>query len=207
MPYLPTNTLPPVSLPFDPTGTIPLGVLTVSNPNMSEQAVKDLARVEVRNRLGGVRGCVAPVVVGGKDRRIMVYLDHQKLEARNLSPVDVVKALDQGNLMVSPGTAYIGDNQIALDTNAMLRTVEDIGDIPIVFEPDRHILLRDVSTTLDDAVIQKSRVRVNGKQQVFVPIYRQQGASSLNVAEGVKNAIPEMEDELPEGSKLDFVID
>jgi len=207
MPYLPTNTLPPVSLPFDPTGTIPLGVLTVSNPNMSEQAVKDLARVEVRNRLGGVRGCVAPVVVGGKDRRIMVYLDHQKLEARNLSPVDVVKALDQGNLMVSPGTAYIGDNQIALDTNAMARTVEDIGDIPIVFEPDRHILLRDVSVTLDDAVIQKSRVRVNGRQQVFVPIYRQQGASSLKVAEGVKDAIPEMESELPEGTKLDFVID
>jgi multidrug efflux pump subunit AcrB len=207
MPYLPTNTLPPVSLPFDPTGTIPLGVLTVSNPNMAEQQVKDLARVEVRNRLGSVRGCVAPVVVGGKDRRIMVYLDHQKLEARNLSPVDVVKALDQGNMMVSPGTAYIGDNQIALDTNAMARTVEDIGDLPIVFDPDRHILLRDVSTTLDDAVIQKSRVRVNGRQQVFVPIYRQQGASSLTVAEGVKQSIPEMEAELPEGSKLDFVID
>jgi multidrug efflux pump subunit AcrB len=207
MPYLPTNTLPPVSLPFDPTGTIPLGVLTVSNPNMAEQQVKDLARVEVRNRLGGVRGCVAPVVVGGKDRRIMVYLNHQKLEARNLSPVDVVKALDQGNMMVSPGTAYIGDNQIALDTNAMSRTVEDISDLPIVFEPDRQILLRDVAETLDDAVIQKSRVRVNGKQQVFVPIYRQQGASSLDVAEGVKNSIPDMEAELPEGSKLDFVID
>ena len=207
MPYLPTNTLPPVSLPFDPTGTIPLGVLTVSNPNMAEQQVKDLARVEVRNRLGGVRGCVAPVVVGGKDRRIMVYLDHQKLEARNLSPVDVVKALDQGNLMVSPGTMYIGDNQISLDTNAMSRTVEDIGDIPLVFEADRHILLRDVAVTLDDAVIQKSRVRVNGKQQVFVPIYRQQGASSLDVAEGVKKAIPEMESELPEGSKLNFVVD
>jgi multidrug efflux pump subunit AcrB len=207
MPYLPTNTLPPVSLPFDPTGTIPLGVLTVSNPNMAEQQVKDLARVEVRNRLGGVRGCVAPVVVGGKDRRIMVYLNHQKLEARNLSPVDVVKALDQGNLMISPGTAYIGDNQIALDTNAMARTVDDINELPLVFEPDRQILLRDVAETIDDAVIQKSRVRVNGKQQVFVPIYRQQGASSLDVAEGVKNSIPDMEVELPEGSKLDFVID
>jgi multidrug efflux pump subunit AcrB len=207
MPYLPTNTLPPVSLPFDPTGTIPLGVLTVSNPSMAEQEVKDLARVEVRNRLGAVRGCVAPVVVGGKDRRIMVYLDHQKLEARNLSPVDVVKALDQGNLMVSPGTAYIGDNQIALDTNAMSRTVDDIGEIPLVFDGDRQILLKDVSVTLDDAVIQKSRVRVNGRPQVFVPIYRQQGASSLTVAEGVKAAIPEMEAELPEGSKLDFVVD
>jgi len=207
MPYLPTNTLPPVSLPFDPTGTIPLGVLTVSNAGMAEQAVKDLARVEVRNRLGSVRGCVAPVVVGGKDRRIMVYLDEDKLEARGLSPVDVVRALDQGNLMVSPGTAYIGDYQIALDTNAMARTVEDIADLPIVFEPGRHILLRDVATVVDDAVIQKSRVRVDGKQQVFVPIYRQQGASSLTVAEGVNAAIPDMESELPEGSKLAFVID
>ncbi|CAN5345889.1 efflux RND transporter permease subunit [soil metagenome] len=207
MPYLPTNTLPPVSLPFDPTGTIPLGILTVSNPNMAEQAVKDLARVEVRNRLGGVRGCVAPVVVGGKDRRIMIYLNHQKLEARNLSPVDVVKALDLGNMMISPGTAYIGDNQIALDTNAMARTVADLNVIPIVFDGDRHILLSDIATAEDDAVIQKSRVRVNGRQQVFVPIYRQQGASSLDVADGVKAAIPEMEKELPEGSKLDFVVD
>jgi len=207
MPYLPTNTLPPVSLPFDPTGTLPLGILTVSNPTMAEQEVKDLARVEVRNRLGSVRGCVAPVVVGGKDRRVMIYLDHQRLEARNLSPTDVVRALDNGNMMIAPGTAYIGDNQIALDTNAMARTVDDLNDLPIVFEPDRQIYLRDVATAEDDAVIQKSRVRVNGKQQVFVPIYRQQGASSLNVADGTQRAIPEMEAELPEGSKLEFVMD
>jgi multidrug efflux pump subunit AcrB len=207
MPYLPTNTLPPVSLPFDPTGTIPLGILTVANPNMAEQEVKDLARVDVRNRLGGVRGCVAPVVVGGKDRRIMIYLDPQKLEARNLSAVDVVKALDLGNMMVSPGTAYVGDNQIALDTNAMARTVADLNDIPVVADGDRHILLGDIATPRDDAVIQKSRVRVNGRQQVFVPVYRQQGASSLDVADGVKAAIPAMEKELPDGSRLSFVVD
>ena len=207
MPYLPTNTLPPVSLPFDATGTLPLGILTVSNPGMAEQQVKDLARVEVRNRLGGVKGCVAPVVVGGKDRRVMVYLDQQKLEARNMSPVDVVRALDAGNLMVSPGTAYIGDSQYALDTNAMSRTVDDLNNLPVAFEPGRNIILSDVATAQDDAVIQKSRVRVNGRQQVFVPIYRQQGASSLAVADGVKAAIPEMISELPKGSKLDFVID
>ena len=207
MPYLPTNTLPPVSLPFDPTGTLPLGILTVSNSSMAEQQVKDLARVEVRNRLGGVRGCVAPVVVGGKDRRVMVYLDRQKLESRNLSPVDVVKALDSGNMMLSPGTAYVGDSQYSLDTNAMARTVDELNDLPIVFDSDRNILLQDVATAQDDAVIQKSRVRVNGAQQVFVPIYRQQGASSLAVTDGVKAAIPEMESELPEGSKLSFVID
>jgi multidrug efflux pump subunit AcrB len=206
-PYLPTSTLPPVVLPFDPTGTLPLGILTVSNPSMAEQQVKDLARVQVRNRLGAVTGVVAPVVVGGKDRRVMVYLDPKKLEARNLSAVDVVSAIDKGNMMVSPGTAYFGDNQIALDTNMMVRTVDDLNDMPITFEPGRRVLLRDIGIAVDDAVIQKSRVRVNGKQQVFVPIYRQAGASSLAVTDGVREAIPEMEAELPEGSKLEFVID
>ena len=205
--YLPTNTLPPVSLPFDPTGTLPLGILTVSNPTMAEQQVKDLARVEVRNRLGSVSGVVAPVVVGGKDRRVMIYLKPKELEFRNISPVDVVNALDKGNQMVSPGTAYFGDNQISLDTNMMVRTVEELNDMPITFESGRQVLLRDIGEAVDDAVIQKSRVRVNGKQQVFVPIYRQAGSSSLSVADGVRNSIPAMEAELPEGSKLEFVFD
>ncbi|HVL13894.1 MAG TPA: efflux RND transporter permease subunit, partial [Gemmata sp.] len=205
--YLPTNTLPPVVLPFDPTGTLPLGILTVSNPSMAEQEVKDLARVEVRNRLGAVSGVVAPVVVGGKDRRVMIYLDPKKLEARKLSAVDVVAALDRGNQMVSPGTAYFGDSQVSLDTNMMVRTVDELNDMPITFDDGRQVLLRHVGEAVDDAVIQKSRVRVNGKQQVFVPIYRQAGSSSLAVADGVKESIPQIESELPEGSKLEYVID
>src|SRR5439155_277118 len=65
LPTLPPNTLPPVVLPFDPTGTLPLGILTASNPGLDEAHVKDLARIDVRNMLGSVAGCVAPVVVGG----------------------------------------------------------------------------------------------------------------------------------------------
>ena len=79
--------------------------------------------------------------------------------------------------------------------------------MPIVFEPGRQVYLRDVGTAVDDAVIQKSRVRVNGRQQVFVPIYRQARASSLAVADGVRAALPDMEAEFPPGSKVDFVID
>ena len=171
---LPTGTLPPVLMPFDPTGTSPLGTLTVSNPKMVEQEVKDLARVDIRNRLGAARGCVAPVVVGGKDRQVMICLKRKESESHRLSPVDVVKALDEGNLLASPGTAYIGDSQIAIDSNAMARTVADLNQLPVVFDHDRRILLRDVASDEDDAVIQKSRVRVNGRTQVMIPIYRQQ---------------------------------
>jgi multidrug efflux pump subunit AcrB len=206
MPALPPNTLPPVVLPFDPTGTLPLGIITVSNPQMSEAEVKDLARVEVRNALGRVRGAVAPVVVGGKDRRVMIYLDPHKLEAYHLSPVDVVKALDEGNFMATPGSAYFGEDQVALDSNVMYRDVEEFNDLPLRFG-DSQIYLRDVGHALDANVIQKSRVRINGRAQVYIPVYRQAGASSLAVADNTKAELAQIEKELPEGSKLDFVID
>src|SRR5947207_4475451 len=88
LPTLPPNTLPPVVLPFDPTATLPLGILTVENPALDEAHVKDTARIDVRNMLGAVPGCVAPVVVGGKDRAVLIYLREKDLQARNLSPLD-----------------------------------------------------------------------------------------------------------------------
>src|SRR5260370_31576993 len=74
LPTLPPNTLPPVTLPFDPTGTLPLGILTVSNQGLDEAHLKDVARIDVRNMLGAVKGCVAPVAVGGQDRTVLASL-------------------------------------------------------------------------------------------------------------------------------------
>jgi multidrug efflux pump subunit AcrB len=208
LPTLPPNTLPPVVLPFDPTGTIPLGILTVSNSALDEAHVKDLARIDVRNMLGDVPGCVAPVVVGGKDRTILIYLRPKDLEARNLSPLDVVRALQKGNLMVTPGTAYFGNNQILLDTNVMVRNVEELNHLPIrMAGPDDTVYLEDIGSAEDSYAIQTSRVHINDRREVYVPIYRQQGASSLAVARAVKDKIKRMEKLLPTGTKLEFVMD
>jgi multidrug efflux pump subunit AcrB len=208
LPNLPPNTLPPVVMPFDPTGTLPLGIITVSNSDLGEATVKDVARIEVRNALGRVRGAVAPVVVGGKDRAVMVYLDPKKMEARGLSPMDVVHALNEGNFIASPGSVYVGDSQIALDTNVLLSEVEDFNDLPIKIGPDNQVLLRDIGHAEDSYNIQKSRVRVNGRRQVYVPVYRQAGASSLAVAGGVEAELPKMEkSDVPEGTTLNFIMD
>src|SRR6516162_4062087 len=189
LPTLPPNTLPPVVLPFDPTGTMPLGILTVTNPSLDEAHLKDYARIDVRNMLGGVPGCVAPVVIGGKDRTVLIYLKPDALQARNLSPLDVVRALEKGNLMVTPGTAYFGDNQVLLDTNAMVKDVNELNDLPIRLEPNNNVYLNEIGHAEDSYAIQTSRVRINGKPQVYVPIYRQGGASSLAVADGIKDHI------------------
>lgn len=207
LPNLPPNTLPPVALPFDATGTLPVGILTVSNPFLDDARQKDVARIQVRNMLGAVPGCISPVVVGGRDRSVMVYLDPAKLESRNMAPLDVVGALRKGNLMVTPGTAYFGSEQLLLDSNAMAETVEDFNDMPLTFGGQANVLLRDIGRAEDSSAIQTSRVRIDDRNEVFVPIYRQRGSSSLKVVDGVRELIPIMEERLPKGTKLELVMD
>jgi multidrug efflux pump subunit AcrB len=150
---------------------------------------------------------VAPVVVGGKDRTVLVYLDPKKMEARHLSMLDVVGALKQGNMMVTPGIAYFGGNQLLLDTNMMVEKVKELNDLPIRTDPKNSVFLRDIGHAEDSYAIQTSRVHINGRRQVYVPIYRQQGASSLAVAKGVKAKIPYIEERCPDGTRLHFVMD
>lgn len=207
LPNLPPNTLPPVALPFDATGTLPVGILTVSNPLLDDAKQKDTARIDVRNMLGSVPGCIAPVVVGGQDRTVMVYLDPAALAARNLVPTDVVGALRRGNLMAAPGTAYIGGRQLLLDSNSMLGEVADFNQIPITLGPGRNVFLGDIGRAEDASAIQTSRVLVDGTPEVFVPIYRQQGSSSLDVVRELRRLIPWMESRLPEGTSLRLAMD
>jgi len=213
LPTLPPNTLPPVVLPFDPTGTLPLGILAVSgekNSGLDQAALKDLARIDIRNMLGAVKGCVAPAVFGGKDRTILIYVDPQKLQARRLSPMDVVKALEQQNFMTTPGVAKFGGYEFELDSNAMVAAVSDLNDIPIRTDPGNRIYLRDIGYAKDAAAIQTGLVRINGEREVYVPIYRQQGASSVAVIDALKAELPHMQMILKSEGKdvnLDLVMD
>ena len=213
LPTLPPNTLPPVVVPFDPTATIPLGTLTVSGSSksgMDETALKDLARIEIRNMLGGVKGVVAPAVFGGKDRTILIYVNPRALQARGLSPMDVVDALSRQNFMNTPGVAKFGGYEFQLTSNAMVGSVNELNQIPIRTDPGNRVYLSDVGYAKDSSAIQTSLVRINGRRQVYIPIYRQQGASTLTVIDGVKAAIPRMTSILKsEGKdvKLDLVMD
>ena len=164
--------------------------------------------------LGSVPGCIAPVAVGGKDRTILIYLKPAAMEARRLSATDVIAAIKASNQMVTPGIAYFGDNQLLLDSNMMADKIEELMDLPIRMEPSNNVFLRDIGTIEDSSTIQTSRVRIaseeshwHGRNQVYVPIYRQQGASSLAVADGVKHHIKFMEEHCPPGTKLSFVMD
>ncbi|HEV8132103.1 MAG TPA: efflux RND transporter permease subunit [Acidobacteriota bacterium] len=210
--YLPPGTIPPMVMPFDPTASIPLALISVASPAMDEKQLYDIAYFDLRNRLQGISGVIAPAVYGGKLRRILAYVDREKLEARNLSSMDVVDALNRFNLMIPTGNAKLGDLDYQINANSMVEKVDQLNDFPIRVQRGSSgqtspIFLRDVAHAEDSAQIQTNIVRVNGKRQVYIPIYRQPGANTIQVVDGVRGTLERILQRLPKGISLDVVMD
>lgn len=205
--YLPPGTIPPMVMPFDPTATLPLSLITVSSSEYDETKLYDIAYFDLRNRLQGIPGVIAPAVYGGKLRRILAYVDKDKLQARGLSAMDVVKTLKAYNVFIPTGNAKLGDLDYQINANGMVPKVDQLNDFPIKIENGAAVFLKDVGKVEDTHQIQSNIVRINGKKQVYIPIYRQPGSNTLQVVDGVKNALSTMLERLPKGINLDVVMD
>src|SRR5271165_2115081 len=208
IPNLPPGTLPPVVLPFDPTSSTPVCIVALDSKTQSESILYDVGRYEVRNMIMAINGAVAPVVYGGKVRAVMAYLDRTKMQARNLSAVDVMNALNAGNVFLPTGDAKFGDLDYVIDSNSMYKKVEDMGDIPVRIEPGNATYLKDVATPKDANYIQTNVVRVDGKREVYIPVFHQLGASTLRVVNNLRDSLKEMEGKLTRsGINLKLVLD
>ncbi len=196
--YLPPGTIPPMVMPFDPTASVPLALVAVSSETMSEQELYDVAYYELRNRLQSIQGVIAPAVYGGKLRRILAYIDREKLIARGLSPTDVVEALHQQSVFVPAGNMKAGDTDYQIFANAMPREVAALNDVPVAQQGGRLVFMRDVASVQDAAQIQTNLVRVNGRRQVYIPIYRQPGANTIEIVDGIRDQLTRIRDRLRE---------
>ena len=188
-PTMPPGTLPPVVLPYDPTSSTPVCLMALDSATQNEAALFDTGRYEVRPMIMSQKGALAPLVYGGKVRAVMVYLDRQKLQARHLAPLDVLKAIDDSNVFLPTGSAKFGDTDYAIDSNSMFDLIARMGEIPLRNEHGNAAYLRDVGTPKDANYIQTNVVRVNGRRQVYIPVFRQLGASTLQVVDTLKGAI------------------
>src|SRR5947207_6897440 len=125
------------------------------------------------------KGAVAPVVIGGKLRAIIVYLRQRDMQAHELSPTDVMNVIEKSQLFFPSGSIKIGNKDIALASNSMIEKIDHFNDIPIHLEAGKFGTLRDIADPKDDSFIQTSMVLVNGEKQVYIPVYRQTGPSTL----------------------------
>ncbi len=208
LPTLPPGTLPPVVLPFDPTSTVPVSIVAVDSNKWPESIIYDVGRYEVRNMIMSNPGAIAPVVYGGKIRAVMVYLDRVAMQSRRMDPITVKQALDKYNLFLPAGDVKVGSTDYNLDSNSMYALVDRMGDMPLRDEFGNAAFLRDVASPEDSSFIQTNIVRINGRREVYIPIYRQLGASTLAVVDTVRKSLADMQARLTRGGiNLRMVMD
>src|SRR3954471_19733605 len=140
---LPPGTLPPVVLKFD-ASSLPVCLVTVGGEGFTETALRDLAQFQVRNQIASVPGASVPQPFGGKYRQIMVYADPHKLEAHQLSLMDVVRSLNLSNLILPAGDVQLGTLDYNIYTNSQLRTIGEINDLPVKTVGQAPIRVADI---------------------------------------------------------------
>lgn len=204
--YLPPGTIPPMVMPFDPTASIPLVLISVSSPTFDETKLYDVAYFDLRNRLQSITGVIAPAVYGGKLRRILAYVDREKAQVRGLSPLDVINSIRNYNVMIPTGNAKFGALDYQINANGMVKTVAELNDLPLNVGSGPPTYIRDVANVEDSNQIQSNVVRVDGKRQVYIPIYRQPGANTIAVVDGIKAQLKPILERI-KGISLDVVMD
>ena len=131
-----------------------------------------------------------PYPYGGKTRIVSVDLDLTALKAKNIAPLDVVNAFNAQNLILPSGTTKIGGTEYAVEMNATPKVRDELGDLPIKTVNGAVIRVRDVAQVRDGYQPQQNVVRNEGVRGALLTIYKTGVASTLDVVNGVKKAMP-----------------
>ena len=191
---LPPGTLPPVVLKFD-ASSLPVCLITLKGQGLNETQLRDLGQYNVRNQIASVQGASVPQPFGGRYRQIMVYVDPLKLEAHQLSVMDVVRTVNESNLILPAGDVKIGPYDYNLYTNSQVPATQQIDEIPIKTVGQASVLVQDIGHALDAQQIQTNIVRVDGQRSVYLPILKQGGDSNtIAVVNGIKHALQNLVD-------------
>ncbi|HVV00122.1 MAG TPA: efflux RND transporter permease subunit [Verrucomicrobiae bacterium] len=198
---LPPGQTPPLVIRYN-ASTVPILQYSVSSKTMSEQELYDASQNQVRVGLATVRGAAVPWPYGGKTRVIAVDLDLAALKAKNLASADVVNALSAQNLILPSGTVKIGASELPIELNTSPKVIEELNDLPIKTVNGATIKIRDVAQVRDGYQPQQNVVRQDGVRGALLTILKYGSASTLDVVNRVKAAMPQIRKTLPDGLEV-----
>ena len=186
---LPPGTLPPVVLKFD-ASSLPVCLVTVKGQGLNETQLHDLAQFGIRNQIAVVNGAEIPPPFGGRYRQVMVYVDPLKLLSRQLSPMDVVNAVNKNNLILPAGDVKIGSNDYFVYSNSLVKQVEELNSLPLKTEGTSWVSVSDIGEAKDASQMQYNIVRVDGQRSSYIPIMKQGGdTNTIDVVNGVRKLV------------------
>jgi CzcA family heavy metal efflux pump len=203
---MPPGTAAPFILRFN-ASNVPVLQLALSSETLSEQELQDLGSNGIRTRLASVQGASVPQPYGGRTRLINVDLDPQQLIARGISPLDISNAINAQNVVLPSGTAKIGAREYAVRMNGSPEVIDALNDLPVRSSNGALVRIRDVAQVRDGYAVQTNIVRRDGKRGAMLTVLKAGGASTVDVVERVRAAMPGILAQLPPELKVELLAD
>ncbi|HME25180.1 MAG TPA: efflux RND transporter permease subunit [Acetobacteraceae bacterium] len=203
---MPVGVQPPLIVRYD-ASSVPVLQLSLTSDRLNEQQLYDYGYYNLRQQLAPVPGVTFPTPDGGKYRQIMVDIDPLELEARGLTPVDVVSAINAQSLTLPSGLAKIGDRQYTVRTNAMPLSIADLNNIPIKYTDGQTVFLKDVGQVHDGWAVQQNIVRTGGHRSVLLSVVKNGNASTVAVVNGVRGVLNLARAAAPPGLTINELFD
>jgi multidrug efflux pump subunit AcrB len=204
---MPPGTLPPMVLTFN-ASTVPIMELALSSKTLPEQTLYDLGNNFIRTQLATVQGAAVPIPYGGKVRQIMVDIDPQAMQAKHLTPTDVVNAVNAQNLVLPGGTAKIGTFEYNVNMNGAATSVAELNALPIRTQPDGTVTyVHDVATVRDGFAPQTNIVRHDGQRAALLEVEKSGNVSTLDIIANIKALLPRIRSQMPTALNIQTVTD
>jgi CzcA family heavy metal efflux pump len=204
--FLPPGALPPLIINYS-ASSVPILQLGLTGQGLSEQQLNDLGQNFIRPQLVTLPGAVIPFPYGGKQRQVMIDLNPNLLQAKGLSPQDVLDAVTSQNLTLPGGTAKIDDFEYDVRVNSSPRTVAELNDLPVKQVGSSTVYLRDVANVRDGFAPQTNIVRQDGRRGVLMSILKAGNASTISVVQGVRDLLTRVAQTLPPELKIQTLAD
>jgi len=204
--FMPPGTVPPFITRFD-AGSVPVGQLVFSSDSRSLGEISDLALFRVRPMFSTLPGVSAPPPFGGNQKTVVVTVDPEKLRGYNLSPDQVVQSLVKFNSITPAGDISIGDSTYLTPQNSVIENVQDLQSVPLQLGNGPAVYIRDIATVSLGADITTSYALINGKRSVYIPVTKRADASTWDVVQRVKAALPDMQAAIPSDIKVTYAFD
>ena len=204
--FMPPGTLPPFVMRYD-AGSVPVGQLVFTSESRSLNEIQDLALFKVRPMFASLAGVSAPPPIGGNQRTVIIKADPERLRSYNITADELVMAIAKNNPILPAGNIRSGDKAIITPSNSVVDNFKELENVTVKNIDGTSVLVRDLATVDNGADVTTGYALINGKRSVYIPVTKRADASTWDVVQSVKKALPDMQASIPEDIKVAYEFD
>jgi multidrug efflux pump subunit AcrB len=204
--FMPPGTVSPFVIRFD-AGTVPVGYIVFSSDTRTVDQIQDLALNRVRPAFATLPGVTSPPPFGGNQRTIVVTVNPDRLRAYNMSPDEVVQAINNGNILQPAGNVRTGSLLRIAQSDSVTPNIQTLADLPIRTGAGPTVFLHDIGIIQDSSDIPTGYALVNGRRAVYIPVTKRPDASTVTVVNEVMKNLPYFQSLVPQDIKVTYELD